>query len=473
MLAAVLALGLSLSTSTPEFPFEKTAEAFLNSHGLAGKSASEADFESVLQAHFVSAPVGVFELRFPVADIEKRSGELLKCALALAGTQEHLLDWLKPAGVDQKAARENLKLVQKWVASLHEGQLAKIKEPGGKDWMEQLGAPDATRSAQKELAAALGGGALFGKQRDVPESVRLVIAPSRKTFVELVCFAGWQNEADRGLYWAEGVTTWTSAFVHNDQVITLEYAVAGARPEDYAQGTAMGEVMGQQLVQLALNSFFERFFAERAPSAFVKGLSMNLVIEQFGEVNTRVDGDTRGRQTGKREVFVPGGQSEGGQLSKVSADTRWRELQGSDHFLKVLKHAQKEGGDADKKSKNKFAAFGIRNDKGTDPLPVSAPFFGAAAGDKQIPADYQGDFSECLRAYKSAFLWWLQTQAGGSGVKSREKFAQLLSKLADPSTAGDFEPLLAGIYDGAALSDAECTKSSLEGRFVAWLPGGK
>ena len=479
MLAAIFALGLYLcvpaGVPTREFPFQKTAETFLSTHGLAGKSASEADFESVLGKHFLSASVGVFDVRFPVADLEKRAGDLAKSAKALIDAQEHLLDWLKPAGVDQKAAREDLKTVQKWIAGLREGQLQKLKEPAGKDWMELLQCPDATKAAQKRLALALGDGTLFSAKRDVPEVVRLVLAPSRKEFVELVCFAGWQNETDRGLYWAEGVTTWTSAFVGPDQVITLEYAVAGARPEDYAQGTAMGEIMGQQLVQLSLNSLFDRFYADRAPAAFVRGLSMNLVIEQFGECNTRVDGDTRGRQTGKREVFVPGGNAEGGQLGKNSAETRWRELYGADHFLKILKLAQKEGAEADKKGKNRFAALGIRNDKGTDPVAITAPFFGAAAADKKIPDEYQGDFSEALRAYKSAFLYYLQTQAAGvgAGVKSREKFAQLLCKLADPKGSAEFEALFSQVYEGVVLSDPECTKNSLEGRFLAWLPTGK
>ncbi len=473
MLAAILALGVYLHAGAPEFPFAKTAEAFLGSHGLAGKSASEADFESVLAKHFLVLGVGVFDVRFPVADLEKRAGELAKCAKALIDSQEHLLDWLKPAGVDQKSAREDLKLVERWIAGLKEGQLQKLKDPGGKDWMELLSCPDATKAAQKRLALALGNGTLFSAKREVPEVVRLVITPSRKEFVELVCFAGWQNEADRGLYWADGVTQWTSAFVGPDQLITLEYAVAGARPEDYAQGTPMAEVMGQQLVQLSLNSLFDRFYADRAPTALVRGLSMNLVIEQFGECNTRVDGDTRGRQTQKREVFVPGGASEGGQLGKNSAETRWRELYGADHFLKILKLAQKEGAEADKKGKNRFAALGIRNDKGTDPLAVIAPFFGAAAGEKKIPDEYQGDFSECLRAYKSAFLYYLQTQAAGAGAKSREKFAQFLSKLADPAGGADFEALFPQIYEGVLLSDAECSKNSLEGRFLAWLPSGK
>lgn len=471
MLAVILALGLSLPVR--DFPFEKTAQEFLASHGLTGKSASEADLESVLEKTFVTAHAGVFDLRFPVADLEKHAGALLKCAHVLLDSQEHLLEWLKPAGADQKSVREDLKTVQKWVAGLRDTQLQKLKESPGKDWMELLLCPDATKAAQKHLAEALGNGSMFATKREAPEVVRILLAPTRKAFVELVCFAGWQNETDRGLYWADGVTTWTSAYIHSDQVITLEYAVAGARAEDYAQGQAMGEVLGEQVVQLALNSLFDRFYSERAPTAFVQGLSMNLVIEQFGEVNTRVDGDTRGRQTGKREVFVPGGASEGGQLGRVSADTRWRELHGSDHFLKILKLAQKEGGEADKKAKNRFASFGIRNDKGTDPLAIPAPFFGAGAADKKIPDVYQGDFSECIRAYKSAFLWWLQTQAGGVDKKSREKFAQILCKLADPAAGTDFEPIFTQVYEGAPLSNAECDKSSLEGRFLAWLPSAR
>ena len=82
-------------------------------------------------------------------------------------------------------------------------------------------------------------------------------------------------------------------------------------------------------------------------------------------------------------------------------------------------------------------------------------------------------FSEALRAYKSAFLYYLQTQAAGAGAKSREKFAQLLCKFADPKGSGEFEALFTQIYEGVALSDAECSKNSLEGRFLAWLPTGK
>jgi len=117
--------------------------------------------------------------------------------------------------------------------------------------------------------------------------------------------------------------------------------------------------------------------------------------------------------------------------------------------------------------------MGVRNDKGTEPLAIPAPFFGAAASEKKVPDEYQGDFSECLRAYKSAFLYYLQTQAGGTDKKSREKFAQLLCKLADPGAGTDFEPLFGPIYEGVVLSDVECSKNSLEGRFLAWLPGGR
>ena len=470
MLNALFALGLS--ALAPQVPFEKAAQEFLGSHGYAGKQPEDLEFDAVLEKHFVAAHLGLFDVRFPVEDLEKHAGQLTKCATALLNAQEHLCDWLTPAGADQKALREDLKSVQKWVAGLREAQLARAKDCGGKDWMELLGCPDATKAAQKRLAEALGSGALFGAKRESPEMVRLLLEPTRKGFVELVCFAGWQSEADRGLYWVDGITNWMSATVRTDQVIALEYSVAGAPPSDYGQGSPMDASMAEQVVQLASNAVFERFYAERAPSAFVQGLSMNLVIELFGEVNTRVDGDTRGRQTQKREVFVPGGASEGGRLGKNSADTRWRELQGADHFLKILKQSQKEGADADKRAKNRLACFGVRDDKGADVRAVVAPFFGAACGDKQVPESHQGDFAECLRAYKCAFLYWMQTQAGGADKKSREKFAQFLCKLADAS-ATDFEAVFAQVYEGTVLSNAECDKNSLEGRFIAWLPSAR
>jgi hypothetical protein len=227
-------------------------------------------------------------------------------------------------------------------------------------------------------------------------------------------------------------------------------------------------------VQLAMNGLFLDHYGERVPSAFVGGLSMNLVVDTYGVVNTRVDGDTRGRVAGKREVFIPGGNSEGGFLSKNSAETRWRENYGKDHFLPALKLAQEEGGEEAKQDKNKPACFAVRDDAGGAKHVVRAPFLGSAAAESKPPPDtFVGDWSEFLRAYKSGFIYWLQTAAVGNEKASRERFATLLRKLSDPATANDFEKVVAEVYDGAPLSSAEVGKECLEGQFLRWLPKGK
>jgi hypothetical protein len=246
--------------------------------------------------------------------------------------------------------------------------------------------------------------------------------------------------------------------------------VPGHLPEDYSSGEALNKrdpkVMEQQLVQLSVFRVFDAFYGEKVPAALSTGMAMNLVIDQFGEVNTRVDGDLRGRTAGKREVFVAGGASTGGFLGKNSAETRWREDHGKDRFVRVLRLTQKEGGGLDKEAKNKAAVFAIRSDKGGDHHPAKAPFFGAAPAPAP-PEAFHGDFAEMQRGYRCAFTFWLQNKAAGADKVSREKFAQLLEKLADPAL--EFEAAFAAVYDGAALSDAEAGKDSLEGKFLLWL----
>src|SRR5207248_3018382 len=128
-------------------------------------------------------------------------------------------------------------------------------------------------------------------------------------------------------------------------------------------------------------------------------------------------------------------------------------------------------GDAiDKKTKNRQACFSLRTDKGENPIAVAAPFLGAAASEtKAPPAEYDGDFAELLRAYKCAFIFWLETESAGNRKSSHEKFALLLQKLADPNQKLEFEPLLSSVYDKAPLSGAEVEHTTLEGKFLAWI----
>jgi hypothetical protein len=315
-----------------------------------------------------------------------------------------------------------------------------------------------------------------GPGREQPIPVSLVFAPSRQDFVEFVYFAGWLLPDVRPQVWIDSVADWTQCFVRDAQVIGLQYNLPGRQPTDYTSGTWMYEgeaaIMKQQVVQLAVNALFMQHYGGRVPAAFVGGLSMNLVVDSFGEVNTRVDGDTRSKITAARDIFIPGAPSAGGSLPKNSAETRFRENHGRDHFLPVLRITQEEGGSEVKANdKNKIACFAVRDDGGGGKYVVRAPFLGSAAVEtKPPPPQFVGDWGEFTRAYKSAFIYWLQTAAAGKEKESREKFAMLLRKLADPNLATDFEAVFQELYAGAPLSNAEVDKNCLEGQFLRWLP---
>jgi hypothetical protein len=451
-------------------PYEQIAKTYATSVGLGSAQPTEIKYEDVLSKAFVQLKLGAFDLRFPRAELDKRAENVKGCAMALLVAQEKWLDWLAPAGGDQKQLRDDLKILTNWVKAWKAPTLAKAKDQAESDLGKILNAPETTLAASQRLFDALARGAALGPAKEQAQPVRLIVAPSRKEFTEFIYFFGWITPEQRGLFWLDNAPDWTSAYLLNDQLIALEYAAANRQPTDYTLGTKMDEVLPQQVVQLAMNALFSAYYGERVTAPFIGGLSMNLVIDAYGEVRTRIDGDTRSKVTGKREVFVAGGASEGGFLGKNSAETKWRENGGRDHFLGTLKGAQDEGAKLAKDAKNKAACFSIRSDDGGQKWAAIAPFLGSASADtKPPPKEFVGDFAEFYRAYKSAFIYWLQTKSQAGEKASREKFATLLKKLADPNMSADFEAVFKEVYDGAALSGPDADKDTLEGKFLIWL----
>jgi hypothetical protein len=480
----VFLLALAVATEAPAnsassparagVEWESIAKEFLTSHGIAAAAPEGVDFESVLRAHFVHSKLGLFEVWFPLAALDKRGDDFRQCALSLVEAQEKWLDWLKPAGKEPKNVRDDLHAVAGWVKGWKFAALGKGKGAVSDDLVKSLAAPDNLAEAHLRFAEVMGRCEVLGIAREAPANARLFLLPTRKDFCELVAFAGWIWPDHRGQYWVDGAIDWMQCFLGSDQAIALEYAGVGRKPGDYVTGIPMVDrdptVMQQQVVQLGMNSLWSELYGERLPAAFASGLSMNLVVDQFGEINTRVDGDTRAHVTQKREQFVPGGQSQGGMLPKISAESRWRVDKGKDRYVHALRVSQKDGEALDKKAKNRQACFALRADKGGSQIAVAAPFVGAAAAATQEPPqDYQGDFAEMLRAYKCAFIFWLETESAGNRKSSHEKFAQLLQKLADPHQSAEFEPLLSSVYDKAPLSTADVDHATLEGKFLTWL----
>lgn len=471
---SALALGRPVSDPRAGADWERIAKEFREGHGLTQPTPESVELDAVLRGHFVHSKLGLFEVWFPLTALEKRGEDFRQCALALVEAQDKWLEWLKPLGKEPKTLREDLRGTANWVKGWKWPAIAKAKNPTGEDLVQVLGASASVVEMHTRFAQAMSGGEAMGLTREPPASARLFLLPTRKDFVELVAFAGWVWPERRGQYWVDGGLDWMQCFLGADQAIALEYAQVGRKPGDYVSGMPMAErdptVMRQQVVQLGMNSLLSELYGERLPAAFAAGLSMNLVIDEFGEVNTRVDGDVRSRVTQKREVFVPGGQSEGGMMPKISAESRWRVDMGKDRYVHVLRLSQKEGEALDKKTKNRTACFALRTDKGENPIAVAAPFLGAAAAATPAPpAEYAGDFAELLRAYKCAFIYWLQFDSAGNRKNSREKFAQLLQKLADPNQTAEFEPLLSSVFDKASLSGPDVDRATLEGKFLNWL----
>ena len=66
---------------------------------------------------------------------------------------------------------------------------------------------------------------------------------------------------------------------------------------------------GQIEVASAMRALLDHWFGDRMSPAFNAGIASNLVIDVFGEVDTRTDGDLRARETQARSMFVPGGST--------------------------------------------------------------------------------------------------------------------------------------------------------------------
>jgi len=474
VLASLAVLALIAAPSRAQAPvidFERAAKEFVREHKLSAPTPDALQYEALLEQAFLVIDLGVFQVLFPRARVAERAGELCGATTSLCGAQLTLLEWIKPAAADQKALRADLAAIQTWLNSWKPAQVSKLGDAKGRDLAQLLGANEATQAALQRAAQALRSAAPFGTPRAEATPARLVLLPTRKDFLEFLALLGWILPDQRGHYWLDGAADWSQSFYNSDQLIALEYALPGHKPEDYVSGMPIKEddvgVMQQQIVQLALNSWMDVLFQGRVPAAFCQGLSMNLVIDQFGEIRTRVDGDLRTRSAQERDVFIPGGDPDGGNLPKNSAETRWRQARGKDHWVSQLRGAQKEGEELDRTAKPKHAAFSVRDDSGGKKQLVMAPFFGGSSA-KPPPDSFAGDFAEFVRAYKSAFIHWMQTKGAGNEKGSREAFARLLLDLAKPETK-DFEALFAARYDGKPLSGTPAEKECLEGQFLLWL----
>lgn len=479
-LVALLWVGASSAFGQQAFssiPHARLVRDILARSGRADASPDTFSTEEFLDQGYVRIRLGLFELlldresarSLPDADNFKK---VCECVLVL---QDRWLDWVEPSADPEliAAIRSDIKELAKWMKRVRGSQIAKLVK-GMEDWESDessdlyvgLNARASVRELAARLGEAMGTGAYMGLEReDSPESI--ILAPRRLPFIEWVSLAGWVYPELKASFWQDGVAVWTQFYMDRYKVMALEFAAPGAGASNWSSGMAMNSRvatgMEQQLTQLATNSLVDSYYGDRVPESFAGALAVNLVIDVFGECRTRVDGDLRSRRTLAFERFVPGGLSEGGWLPAISADSWWRQESnyGADRFVGPLGSAQKNGY---KDSRDRLRTFRLRNDAGNHDQVVRAPFLGLAAADMPVPGStFRGDYKELLRAYRTAFVYWLHSER----AKDAESlFSKLLVHLA--GTKEDLEVALVALY-GAPLSSAELTKEDLEGQFLAWV----
>jgi len=246
----------------------------------------------------------------------------------------------------------------------------------------------------------------------------------------------------------------------------------------------------QRMVDRAAATLMRAYFYKNGAHFFESALNTNLVIATVGKNDLYVeDWSNEVSWTGERKSgtsrFVPGGAPQGGTLPKnkaglgsVSMDAdklpRWRKGAGEDFFVEALRAGQIDGAKAAAKDKNnpqrqdKTVHFELLLVEDGRTAVVSAPFFGPDAQEKQLPNyDFLDDYEEFFRAYRSAFMNWMQTHAvDGDEEASQAKFGELIQKHAARTEDTKFYEVVEDVY-GVPISDG--TPECFEMRFLTWL----
>ncbi len=465
----LLVTAMAAPALSRDLPYERLAGDFLAAYDAADASPQTFDLHGFLDEQFLHVSAGIYDVYLPSASAksEKSLEDYQRVVLALFESQDRWLEWLESEVEDQRAykqAGKDCKTLRKWVSGWDLDDVTDGLEQGHRDLADVLDASDSVREALERYAVYGASGTALGLNREDGAREPIVLAAGRKEMVQMCALGGWIYPQHRSVFWQESIATWTHTYIDDVKFLAMQFAMPRS-PGDYTSGlrmdTRIETGLEQQIVQLATNSMLANYFGEAIPPTLAGGLAVNLVIDLFGECATRADGDLRARRTQAREVFVPGGNPNGGILPPNLADSRWRSEQGSDHFVAALKRAMP-------KARRGPARFVLEDDRGRRGTDVYAPFLGSSAGASSLSADYYGDQLEFLRSYRSCFLNWLRERgAGSSSKRSSAAFANLLRCMARGS-AETIEDTLANVY-GTPLSSTEPGKDDLEGRFLAWL----
>lgn len=486
--AALLALAPLATASTPtpapvvaddlDIDFAALGKKVLDRAGLGDRDPSEVMMEEILEASFITIRLGLFDLGMSThstAD-KMRANDLVDLADALLDAQAAFLEWCGPKAPGKRDAEKDIKTLKKWLEGVRGADIAALDKSETGELSSLLRTRKNVLEAQARFGEYMSRGVPLGLEREGELVEPFIVAPTRRDFLEHLSVFGLLLPDQQPAFWTNDAKNWTNTYFNDIKLVALEFADIGSSTAGAFGGISMNSRtptgMEQQITQLAGNSMLDNLFGDKIPPSLAGALSVNLVIDVYGECNTRIDGDLRSRRTQAREIFVPGGLSEGGILPPNMADSRWRTEQGSDRFLNTLQAAQNAGRSEATTPAEREICFEIHSDSGGSRMTLKAPFLGsiAAAKNLKVPDKYYGDSLEFFRSYRSGFVHWLQTQAAGSKKNSEKAFAEFLNVLAQRGNEdGALEGAIEEIYGDPLTSELPSKKGDLEGKFLTWL----
>lgn len=426
---------------------------------------SPSDWNALLRERFAHLEVGAFDVYLPASGLKdaKALKEAGAAVQALFDVQRGWAGWVGATGLGKK----DLDAVAKWLKGWSPKGVAEMGAPGA-DLLDLTRADAGLRALLRGYAVEQRSGLPLGSAHEI-RGVALVVFPRRGEFVEFTCLAGALDARLKPTAWSGSLTTWLEYQADETRFVTLEYGSESVR--DIDRGVSVAEhnpaALGQLVAQVATRGLLARLVPGLDP-ALSSGIANALVIDLYGELDTRIDGDVRARSSQGTSVFVPGGNPEGGILPPTSAENRWRGTKGKDHFVGILAQVQKQSGKKARTRPERLARFELQSFDGARKECVSGPFLGPKA--VRPSPDLLPDYLEFVRGYGVAFLHWLRLE--GAGKDSEARFAAFLRALESGATAEELPTVMAEIY-GQPLSAASLEElfahPTLEGRFLAWI----
>jgi hypothetical protein len=407
-----------------------------------GESAPPS-LSELLARHYARFPLAGFDLCVPKTMLEASDGIARVAAIAgaLLDLQERTAEWTTNGPEALKAERADLAALRKFLAAWHD-------KP--------------TKTEAPALAAR-------------KDPCLLILAPDRRNFVGMVGWLGLWKQVYQDYWWVDATAQFSDLRLQDEgqvQLIALEYAAPkqnGNVTAGFDMNTRERTGMLQHVLQRAAMSWCWRWLGDDCDASLQLGLATDLVIDVLGQNNARSGGSGKTHSTEGQGGFIPGAPSQGGGMPVQNADSTWRHSLGSDYFSRPLRQAQKAGEHEAGASKDKLGNFLLHDQTDQHKHLVTAPFLGKSAMDREVvPAEFLDDYLELHRAYRAAFVHWLQ----GNGMKSKpasaEQFAVLMRRLAEQAKGVDFDGLCRELY-GVALSAKDPGTDTLERRFLAWV----